>query len=190
MLFKIFYRHVYSLRCHLLGLLRLCLLQPSTQSHSLHKVMVLLITQLVRLPFTSIAELLHQSEGNIFITAQSFVKLYQLLHPRTIPTSTVAMLLVLKLYIYNNHCILTIDYIPYYIAKELRLFQKIDSERNLIFIFNCYQVEFRQLFHFTQAKCQTFMELSASGTDNSCTICCTMQGIIDMNRNGNFCTGT
>ena len=141
MLFKIFYRHVYSLRCHLLGLLRLCLLQPSTQSHSLHKVMVLLITQLVRLPFTSIAELLHQSEGNIFITAQSFVKLYQLLHPRTIPTSTVAMLLVLKLYIYNNHCILTIDYIPYYIAKELRLFQKIDSERNLVYIFNCYQMQ-------------------------------------------------
>ena len=150
MLFKIFYRHVYSLRCHLLGLLRLCLLQPSTQSHSLHKecliqqilhVMVFLITQLVMLPFTSIAELLHQSEGNIFITAQSFVKLYQLLHPRTIPTSTIAMLLVLQLYIYNNHCILTIDYIPYYIAKELRLFQKIDSERNLVYIFNCYQMQ-------------------------------------------------
>ena len=81
---------------------------------------------------------------------QPLAKLNQLsIHPETTPTSTVAMFLMLRLCNYNKQYILKIEYSPYFIAKELQLFWKIDSESNLFFIFNCYEVKFRCLFHFT-----------------------------------------
>ena len=105
------------------------------------------IAQSVLLPLTSIAEFFHQiEECIIFITVQSLKKVISAVHPETIPTSTVAMSLVLHLCIYNKQYILKLDYLSYSIAKKLRLFQKIDSERNLFFIFNCYKVEFRQFY--------------------------------------------
>ena len=83
-----------------------------------------------------------------------FSEVVSAFHPETISTSTVASLLILRLCICNKKYTLKIDQLPYCIAKELRLFQKIDFECNLFFIFNCiiFKVEFSFILHRLDAK--------------------------------------
>ena len=116
--------------------------------------MVPQIARLMLLPLTSVAKLLYQREG---VTSSSLYSLQQSCISRlqsilTIPSSTVAMLLVLHLCIYNKQYILKIDYLPYSIAKKLRLFQKIGSECNVFFILNCHKQNLNGCFIWLDAK--------------------------------------
>ena len=77
------------------------------------------------LPLTSIAELFRQREVEITIFyCAVFSNVVSAVHPETIPTSTVAMLLVLCLYIYNKRYILKTDYLPIQLLKNYGCFRK------------------------------------------------------------------